>query len=701
MRYSLPSEKTRDGKSNKAYRHDLSEVVRSLVDKGVSVRNPRSVEWKINYHYLQGVRHFFIESFKTGAVQATWESHEGQLQFRFEEVLDLYQKELGVLLDLDPSPYVKPRKRLEIDGIRKAAAAQVWLDHVTGPMDLTEILKQCGESVFQFGTVGIGVFNDPRVTLEEGAYISTIPPWQLLPIPNKPTRYADVVGLIRHRWVPYYEVRESMSDMKWPEKDNPRKELDERLDIRWVPIGDREPEHDGDPDAQGTGAIENFRGESSGLGADTGSQSDSQPYIEMIEVWLEDYTRKCDRRILQFGRWLGEDNDFSGERPENKPLAPIGIIRGMHSGGFWARPWLSDMVVFNNECERNWQNLFKNVQEFDQFGTTLYPLNQGIHQHHFESKNKPKAVGYEPDYMGGKFQIERLTPTNSGTLPMEIASAAVGMMERRASLGELMRGDVPGRLESAAALGVVHETSMISRKAFISSLNAGWSHMYRCLLQKGRLANTKVIQLKTVDHRLAGIAVTASGEITLDPNVLPHPDEIQVGMRSGQPRLRSQKQQEVLANFDRGLIPPHKLAWINHTQDLGLDLGMDSIVAEIERCMLHNLILFGDGKKPGTVTDPEFCNHQIWSEIILEFMSSDAYRLASDEVKGSFVARIQYHQQQVGGYPDQMPYPEEFGGGGSGAQLPPQMAKEMQGIQKKNAMADLQEALGASQGPTA
>lgn len=696
MRYWLPSERGIDGKrvSKEKYRKDLAAVVRMLVDKGVACRNPRSIEWQINYHYLQGVRNFYIESFRTGSLRTTWESNEGQLQFRFEDALSLYQTELGVLLDLDVSPFVEPRKKSELDGLRKAAAAQVWLDHITGNMDLQEILTQQGEALFQYGTVGTGVFSDKRVSLEEGAYISTVPPWELLPVPAKPTRSGEAVGLIRHRWVPYFEVRQLLgADLEYPKNDNPgRGEVDPRLNIRWVPLGDRRPDDADDPERNGIGGTGTNRSDAGFSGSADGSVSDSQPYVELIEGWLLDYKEQVDRAVVQLGDWVARDTDFEGERPENKPCRPINVARALHSGGFWGRPWLSDLVVLNNEAERNWANLFKNVQEFDQFGTTLYPLNMGIQQHHLEGKSKPKAVGYEPDYMGMKFAIERLTPTNSGTMPMEIAGAVTQLMDRRASTSDLLRGD-PKRLESAAGAGTMYEMMMKSRKAMIQSLANMWAGSYRSLLQMGRMSNITSLQLKTVDHRLAGIAVTSDGRVELDPSMLPRPDEVRIRIASQEPTLINQKKQEVMANFDRGLIQPKKLAWINHVKGLGMDLGMDGTVREIEQCMLHNLILFGDGKTPGTVTDPEYADHEIWSDTILEFMRQDAYRLAGDAVKQAFVARLQFHQQMVGGYPEQMPYPEQFGAGGSGAQLPPQLQKEMGGIQQKMAMNDLREAM--------
>ena len=112
--------------------------------------------------------------------------------------------------------------------------------------------------------------------------------------------------------------------------------------------------------------------------------------------------------------------------------------------------------------------------------------------------------------------------------------------------------------------------------------------------------------------------------------------------------------------------------------------------------MLHNLVLYGDGETPGSVSDPEYSDHQLWADTILEFMRGDAYRLAADPVKAAFVERLKFHQQMNGGYPEQMPYPEQFGGSGQGGQgMPPQMQQEMQGLQQKQGMNDLQEALGA------
>ena len=65
MRYYLPDERTVEGKKNPEWRGQLGETITTLVDKGVSVRNPRSVEWQVNYHYLQGIRNFQIQPYRS------------------------------------------------------------------------------------------------------------------------------------------------------------------------------------------------------------------------------------------------------------------------------------------------------------------------------------------------------------------------------------------------------------------------------------------------------------------------------------------------------------------------------------------------------------------------------------------------------------------------------------------------------------
>lgn len=697
MKFTLPEDKA-----------PLSRAMRDILARGKQVRNPRSVEWKINYYYLQGVRRFFIQSYETGEVQGSYESNEGQNEFRLEDALNNYNIELGAMLSVDPRPDVYPRKSRDLEGLRKAAGGQVYLDHITAPMNILSVYTSLCEGLLMYGLMGVGCFVEEGMTAVEGSYITDIPPWELIPVPTQPTRPGDLGGICRNRKVPLkpiathaegrgLELPPGTAKALERAANGKSMSLSEKLHVDWVPLGEDMKEGSDNPGGM-NGSIA-----TSGMdGEDTNDDANAEyePFVELSELWLYDSRMRCYRYIVMLGDWVAKDRSWEDWPPDERPLCPIATCRSRSSGSFFGRPWLSGIVSLNTEAEEMLGNLFHNVKTLDMDGITLYPANQGITQDHFNATVKPKAIPYENDYMGQKFQVERITPTNTGETPGRVASTAISLIDRVANINDLMRGDAPGRVESAMALGVIHESGGVSRKAMIAGLDFAISHVYRCLLQKGRSEQVGAIDIGAVDHRLAGISVQPDGSVQLTGDMIPSPHEVRVTLKHSEPRMRSYKTREVLENLDRGLIPAWKLSWINHVEELGLTLGDDELVGEIEQTMMDNLVMFNDGQQPQPVIVSEFDNHELRIEIINQFMKTNAYRVAESAVRDAFQQRIMNHRQYLGFYPDGIPYPEE-----AGASLPPMQGNLPQSMEKASANltrqageADIREALAALTG---
>jgi len=677
MRYKLPREP-----------EILSRAITEMRTRSCTVVCPRKIEWKINYLYLQGLRDFHIVSYRSGRVDATWESNQGQLKFRFEDILELYNRELGQYLGMDVRPVVKPRKILDLDGHRKSAIAQVYLDHVTAPLDLETIHLHLAEGLLQFGTMGLAAFTDNDVSLEEGVYLKTIPPWQLYSVPGTVTRASDVMGIMRERWVPWAELREQKGAkrLKFPRKDGVG-QLSDKLEPYYVPVGEKAPETDGDPNEYTSSDIQLSLDPS----VDTtrgGPRDRSQPYVRVTETWLFDHRGRVDRYIVMVGRYIAADDTF--DDLSAKPCFPIGIARASHAGGFYARPWLSPLVPINHETELMYTQLFKNIQELDQFGFALYPNDIGIKQHHFQSTTRPRAIPYEQDGFGTPPVFHQFRPFNTGDFPGKVAATGLQLADRIGKNSPLLQGQSPGRQSSGVGLGVLWETMAVARKAAATSIRTAYRQVYRCLLSKGKTADLNTLQLSTVDHAVAGVVIDQStGRIDLSSNPMPDVDEVRLDIRQAQPRLISQLKQELVLMKDKGQIDNHGFSWKNHTEDLGFPLDDMTEVLQREMCMWRNIVQFNDGVTPVTaehVLANKFDLHEIHIRCIQEFMSYIVYRLASPAVRQAIEDRLAVHQAALGRFPDEMPFPEDLAASMppiAPGQMPPGVTREIERLKKR------------------
>lgn len=654
----------------------LSDALLEIYRRGEEARAHIYVEWVINYWSLQGCRNFLVKSWKTGEVLHTFETSDGRLHYRHEDLLEHYNRELGQWLATDPRPRVTPKRRLELDSLRKAAFGQVLLENITAPLDLRLLLLNSAEKALMYGTVGLGAWVNRDVNLAVDAMVETIPPWQILPVPARPTCPDDVRGLMRHRWVPYKELRERQGDtLKFPRKDSD-KSFDPRLDIRYVRPGDRIlNEHDSSDVLAGASVPAGCIDEGMNSRPRNKTDATEEPWVRVIEYWAFDHKNNVLRSSVLLGEFVAKDVSFL--ESVVKPYMPVHLARCNHSGSFFARSYLSGLVSLNQETERMLATLFKNVQELDQFGMLLLPTNRGITKRDLESTSKPRVAFFETDFTGERMQVERIQPVNTGDFPGRVAAQAIQLSDRQGRNNPMFQGDAPGRMDAASGLGILLETSSISRRPGLLSLARAFSGVYGCLLSasKSLFSVETPLYLATIDDAVAGIVVDpATGSLSLANNPVPHPSEVEISLASEEPRIVAQRKQELLSLAQSGMISPDSLAWLNHVEGLGIPLDSHRAVEQRLLCMWRNIIQFGDGTTGQGVLVSPYDDHELHLGLIRSFMSRIQFQLASSEVKNLFEDRILQHEQYLGmRLPEGMPHPEELAGGvpGGPPPLPP------------------------------
>lgn len=631
---------------------DLSLAVRSAMDIALQERNPLSVGWVLDYWYLQGVRNFKVISWASGTVQKTWESPDGQLQFVYEDLLIKYQRALGQLLGANMRPRCT-RKFPALDSQRKAAVGQVDLDELTSKVDIDRIHLDVAQALMIFGTAGLACWVDSRFGVTPiGPRLEVVPPWQLLPIPGRLTLSSEAVGTVRHRWVGVDWLKEAQPRLKWPKEKE-----DARLQLQEVQAGSKV-----DEPALST-SLELVRPlDSSGGGGNPEATTHKQ--VELIEVWLHDENLRVDRYVVMLGRYVALDQKYEGD-PEDLPLCPFRVERFNHTGGFWGRSFLAPLVPINQETERCWASLFKNTQDADQYGLLAIPNGMGITKEQLKRMSKPRAFFYEPNYTVPKMRPENLMPANYGDIPGRVANSGNQLMDRMSRESELYSGNAPGRVDTASGLGLLWETSSISLRPMAAAIARLFIHVYRVMLTAAptMLSGRKSVILQTIDDAVAGIVVDpASGAMVLDgSNPHPQPDEVLITVREQNPRLLEQRKAELKEMLQLGLLDPEEFRWINYVENLGFPMGNKAEIEQRRTGMLRNIVQWGDGQTPGPVTYSPLDDHRIQVKVIRDFISQPTFTLGAPAVKDEFKRRLEFHESQLGGWPEPMPPPEDMG----------------------------------------
>lgn len=667
---------------------DLAETMKQVLAAGRGYRAPLMVEWYINYWYLQGVREFNILSYRTGQVTIKYTSDDGKPHLRYEDILNQMQTELGKFMRMDLRPRAT-RKRLALDAAQKASLAQVVLDELVPTYNVDRLKADLGQGLLMYGTMGVHAVTTPTVSAYEAAEIMTVSPWNLLPVPGRPARGAETVGLMHHRWVPLNHLRERRKDFKIP-ADNYHKDLE----VRFIRPGERVIEMH---DAQGpsTGSDPAFLNRQKPIPHDgvPGDAPTGEPWVELVEAWLHTPNNRVERYVVMLGKHIVHDARFYETQPEDLPHMPISVIRNGHTDGFWGRSYVGPLVPLNMEAEGMIASLFKNIRELDMNGILAIPTTIGVNKEDLKPTNKPKVIWFEPDLSPAKAGITQFHPSNTGDFPGKVAMMANQLLDRLGRRSPMDMGQPMGRYDSGVTLGVASEAAGVSAIPLGESVNSGLSCVYAALLKNAPnlLGGRDGLYLTSIDDTLAGIAINEStGKIEVQPDQLPDPDDVILSIAEKRPRDTEGRKKEILTLVQMQLMSPTDFWWVNYKEGLGFATGRDATkyVDAVLAAMYRNLVQWNDGTQPGGVVPSAHMDHRIELDVIEAFMQRALFSLASKEVREAFEVRKAFHEAGVGGFPEGIPSPDQlmsaaeakaaagqqpWGAAGPNGPLPPQM----------------------------
>lgn len=671
-------------------RADLVEAVKTAFNFAKSHRNPHMVEWYVNYWYLQGARDF-ITNYRTGRVDYSYETSDGHLVFKLEDLLDKMQKELGKFMRTNLKPVVN-RRRLSLQAQADASMAQIALDELLPFEALSEMQLDLGTGLNIFGTMGVAHWTEADFSVTRDVETELIPPWQLLPVPGRPRRAGEVGGLMRHRKLPLDWLKAKRPEFKFPSTTR-----NNEMSTEIANAGDY-PAESGDPQTSGSSMMGSiWQKVQTGDGTSTGKtvKDGEQEYVELIEVWLHDHKRRVCRYIAIAGDILLQDKSYEDRPLKDRPYMPINICRRSITDSFWGRSYLGPLLAINMQNEKMMANGFRNMAELDLNGQTFVPATWGLTRAELTASNRPKVHLIEQDVIFPNAEPKRLAPFNAGKAPVDMANFGIGVMDRLAGESPLDRGEAPGRVDGGPGLGMLWEAAGVRNVPLMANVGHALITGYKSLLQRAREAFStgQTIQLSVVDDNLVGVQIspeTGNIELGEGKNAIPHPDDVLITIAEHSPRMKEERMQQLMMQYDKQLISPQDFWWINFKENLGFMPGVDAelIVQTIQSCKWRNLIAWGDGKTPGTVAPSPYDDHETHRKIIMAFIARPIFELASPSVQTKFVERLMYHEKALGVLPQGMPAPEDAAAmedqmgspwGISGPQgVPPELMQQLQ-----------------------
>ena len=141
---------------------------------------------------------------------------------------------------------------------------------------------------------------------------------------------------------------------------------------------------------------------------------------------------------------------------------------------------------------------------------------------------------------------------------------------------------------------------------------------------------------------------------------------------------KEQQKMELKESLDGGRITLTEYNIMARKQSLDLPVGNEQEWQNYRRAMLENIMLFGDGEKPGEVTVDGKDMHHIHLLVLNPFMARPEFFLASPEVRIQFGEHHAEHMAGLGVTPEGLPIMDEAaeqsvmqmegqaGGGGGG-----------------------------------
>ncbi len=645
----------------------LLQVVEDAVAGAQRERNIALIEWYIIHYYMQGVRLFTVRNWEHGDVQIAYENSEDELTFRWEHILRQFRVAMGRFSQVDISPAVEP-SAYALNGTRDAAVAYATLNFMLSHINKSKLKSRFLQQFLKYGTVGLRHQRVPGRNLRERTAIWLVPPWELLCYPAEIQTLDNQRGLWHSRKVPLAWLR-TQKHLNLPNDDNV-------LKVEFYRYGSS-PDNYGILDT--TSAQPGMEGHDVFEAPQSVSVKKTKhataKWVQLDEGWIfGDRENEVREYVVRVGRHIAAHDVYpEAESEDSEPvLCPISIARHTDTGRFYGRGEIGPLIGINDQVEKMLSRQFQIVSDQDEFGMLLIPTTAGLNMRDVKKRERRKILQFEPDPLSPQIKPEVLAPYSSGDQPGKLVNFGVMLQDKMAGTeGGMFEGGAPGRVDSAAGLGFLHQTSNVGLIGPSNNIGDCFRDLYMSILSVAReeVEQMKIdnpvaggLELPFIDDRMVGLVLDpATGQMSLADNPIPHPYDVVVDIADREPTNAGQAIQEAKEQMQMGNMSYTQFVILNFQKNWGLPIADRSKWEAFRKAVYLKILLFNDGETPGEIPfNVEADDPEVTLLVIKSLMSSLEFLFASDTVRTAFEEWKMTVELGAGArYPQNLPMPEE------------------------------------------
>lgn len=635
----------------------------------------KRIAWTVSHAWMQGMRpqrgRAGDETIPFGMPTVGMAGMDNRERLRFETALVDSATEQGRILSIDTTPAVDRRGGLGLGTLRDDSMAQAVCDEIhyynadpSRSIDFAFMLAT-------YGMAPIGLVSNKNGVIPT---ISLARPWEFTPLPAGAMGVGDVVG---YQW----KTKSSLAALKsyfsgqlsLPNdlsKIQPSKQM----------IGSRATvDNDGPLNLAGVaGPLDpSYGGTQPKPGDDPDRYSDI--IVDKTETWLLNEDGTVAHWIVQLGpEWVALWNDYTSgslyEMAQDNPAFPMWqFARHTTVGGFYGRAFVERLIPGNRAFEQIFSETIKNMAEIDRSRMLWLPGSMGVNQRNLRVDRRNRVAFYNPDITNPQARPIVVDPANSLDSSMRMLGGLQEVMKQLTGHSGIMYGDTK-RVDSAGGLSIMAQQAGITIAACGESIDAAYRGLYRAgmsyvrtrlLMKEAKgLSGHPSIKLRRMDETVLGLQVNPqSGEVGLSPYSIPNPKDVTVTIANKLPVDKAGRLLELKERRDKGYISSVEYDILVVKEGLPEPSIRKEYFHQYQCAWLENVILFGDGETPGTITVEDMVdNHAIHYLAHNELASNPVLRYGASQPVRAKVIQHALHHKDFSAVPEQAVMPGEFGG---------------------------------------
>lgn len=644
---------------------ELAITISNAIGYARSVRRQEEVKWALTRLWLRGVREFSAIDYASGTVLGHYGGDD--LRMVVDTALSSCQQEIGRLSKLSLSPVVLPLP-LDLEGVRKSAMGHTFLTYHSPRMGYDMAVREHNELLVHYGTVRVSLQELPTVSGREEEWrprYRVTPPWQLLSIPGAVLTNGDLRAVVHQRYVPYAWLEVAAKQSKASPGIQPQIKLPDdrnKMNPKAIPLGALLTESNLGTEQFGAGIVGNFNSDQR-PGQKSGDLC-TEDHILLSEVHFSHDNLHLDQVVILGGDYLIGQRNYWKEGIEVWNTG--GISRYAETGSFWGRSYAESKITMNRVVEELLAAQVRVARDYEAFGILMVPSNSGIKRSELLRRRDggPRMATFRLDPLSGDAsQPFNIKPDTAGDVPTKVMGVVQSVDNQIFPQRSIFSPDAPQRADSPNSLAQISAAAAEDRAPTTDHMIEAFNAVHRAVLDAGRrrfLGKSGVLPLVQMDLSMVGITYDPQlGQIKLDANAMPMPDEVKVTVESRSPKDKNVVAQHLWTCLQSGVMTPRQFRIEWRKENIGPPVSNNAEWLSYQRAIFNLIRAFGDGKTPGAVNEPPTGVADVHTSTYAEFMADIRFALASKEVRAQ-IQNLYLAYSQSRGLPNGMQNPEDY-----------------------------------------